>query len=202
VSVTSRAGGGGGAGGGTVVTGSTTPTDNQANPTNAIPAEAFNMVFDGANWDKWLGSSVAGAGNVVEQLAPQYEDNANGIALVLPKPLAVATYCASVNTNKGVANAANIKNAPGNLFSVYAYNTNGAARFLFFVDSAGAPVAGSASLICPVLIPAGAQVYVGESDFGQGGINFPTGIGLAFMTTVGGGTLATAGETFWTARFK
>jgi len=161
-------------------------------------------LWDGTNWVPASAVTVGGTTGiaVIEQNAPQAEDNTNGIYAVVPKPLAVATYTASVAINKGAANAANVKASAGNLFSVYAYNTNAAARFLFLVDTAGAPVAGSASYLAPILVPAGAQVLVGEDIFGQTGVQFSTGIGLAFMTTVGGGTLSTAGETFWTARYK
>lgn len=40
-------------GGGIVrVEGAVTPTDNFANPTNAVPAASFTMGYDGANWDR------------------------------------------------------------------------------------------------------------------------------------------------------
>lgn len=178
-----------------------TAADNLANPT-ASEILSFPFLFDGTTWDRWRGTSVAGAGNVAEQLAPSAEDNSNGIIAQIPKPLAVSAYCASVSTNQGAANATSVKASSGNLFSVYVYNMNGVARFLFFVNTAGTPTGASASLICPVLVPAGAQVFIGEEVFGQTGINFSTGIGLAMMTTVVGGTLGTAGECFWTARYK
>ena len=195
----------GAAGGAVIVSGASggpvAAADNMANPT-AGQFLSYPFLYDGATWDRWQGTSVAGAGNVAEQLAPSAEDNTNGVYAIVEKPLATSTYCASVSTNQGAANATNVKASTGNLFSVYVYNTNGLARFLYFVNTAGTPVAGSASLIAPVLVPAGGQVFVGEDIFGQSGINFSTGIGLAMMTTVGGGTLATAGECFWTARYK
>ncbi len=181
--------------------GAVAAADNMVNPT-ASQFLAYPLVFDGTTWDRLRGTSVAGAANSVEQLAPGAEDNTNGIYATVPKPLAVNTYCASVSTNQGAANATNAKASAGNLFSITAINTNAAARYLFFVNTAGTPTGASASLIMPMLCPSGAQVTLGEDFFGQTGINFATGIGLAMMTTLAGGTLGTAGETFWTARYK
>ena len=195
----------GAASGAVVVSGSAAgvvvAADNMANPTAGQMLD-YLFLYDGATWDRWQGTSVAGAGNVAEQLAPGAEDNTNAIYAVVEKPLAVSTYCASVATNLAAVNAANVKASAGNLFSVYTYNTNAAARFLFFVNTAGTPTGASTTLIAPLLVPTGAQVFMGEDIFGQTGINFATGIGLAMMTTAAGGTLATAGETWWTARYK
>ncbi len=181
--------------------GSVAAADNMANPT-AGQGLSYGFVYDGTTWDRWRGTSVAGAGNVTEQLAPSAEDNSNGVYAVVEKPLAASTYCASVSTNQGAANATNVKASAGNLFSITAINTNALARYVFFVNTAGTPVAGSASLIMPMLVPSGSQVTLGEDFFGQTGIQFSTGIGLAMMTTLAGGTLGTAGECYWTARFK
>jgi len=136
---------------------------------------------------------------VAEQFAPQAEDNTNGIIATALKPLAVATYTPTLDTNKGAVNARSLKAAAGNVFRAILENTNAAARFAFFVDTAGAPVAGSAAFLVPIIVPANAYLLV---DFGPQGVQFPTGIGLAFMTTIAGGVLATAGETWWTVEFK
>lgn len=139
---------------------------------------------------------------VADQFAPQYEDNTNGVAAVVQKPLSSATYAWSTSTNQGAANAGNIKASAGNLFALSLTNTNAAARFCFQVNTAGAPVAGSASALNPIVVPGNtSQVFVDSEIFGPNGTRFATGIGLAFMTTLAGGTLATAGETFWTAWF-
>ena len=175
--------------------------DNMANPT-ASQLLAYPFVYDGATWDRLRGTSVAGAANIAEQLAAGAEDNTNNIIATVPKPLAVSTYTATTDQNQGAVNTRNLKAAAGNLFSMWLYNTNAAARFCFLVNLATAPVAGSASAYLPILVPAGGQVFVGEEIFGQTGLPFATGIGLAFMTTIGGGTLSTAGETYWPARFK
>lgn len=139
---------------------------------------------------------------VAEQFGAQAEDNTNAIVAIVPKPLAVSTYTASVSTNQAAANATSVKASAGNVFSLIVYNTNGLARFLFLVNTAGTPTGASASLISPILVPSGAQVVLGEDFFGQTGVSFATGIGAAIMTTAAGGTLATAAETWWTIRFR
>lgn len=144
----------------------------------------------------------AGYLRVAEQFAPQAEDNTNGVYAEVVKPLAVSTYCKSASTNNGAANATNVKASAGNVFSLWAYNDNANPRWLFLVNTAGTPVAGSASLLCPILVLGKSQTWAGEDAFGTQGLNFTTGIGTAWMTTVGGGTLATAGECFSTVTFK
>lgn len=201
-SIASKAGGQGPVGGAVPVTGSYTPADNTPTPTTAIIVSNFGMIFDvaGGNWDIHRSTLVAGAADMTERLMPAAEDNTNGVYAVVNKTLAVSTYSASVATNQGTANAANIKASAGNIRAILVGNTNAAARYLFCVNTAGVPVAASASFIMPILVPAGSQVVLGEDFFGSG-IFFATGIGLAMMTTIAGGTLATAAETFWTIRY-
>lgn len=136
-----------------------------------------------------------------EQFAPAAEDNTRGVIATIPKPLAVSTYCASTDTNQGAVNARTIKGSAGNVFSGWFHNTNAATRWLFFVNATTTPTGASASIYNPIPIPSGQTVLVGEEIFGQSGIPFSTGIGFCFMTTQAGGTLGTAGETFWTIRY-
>ena len=171
---------------------------------DAIAVGRFNTagiaIADGQGAELQLTSG--GFLKVAEQFAPQSEDNTNGVYAEIIKPLAVSTYCKSQSTNNGAANATNVKASAGNLFSLWAYNDNANPRWVFFVNTAGTPVAGSASALCPLLVPAKGWASIGEDELGTQGINFATGIGIAMMTTVGGGTLGTAGESFWTATFK
>lgn len=173
--------------------------DDMANPT--APQElSYNFVYDGTAWDRWRGTSVAGAGNVTEQLAPGAEDNTNNVIAGIPRLLATNTYVPSVNTNKGSVNSASVKATAGNVFKLRLYNTNAAARFAFLCNIATAPIAATASLLMPISVPPSGLVTL--VDFGVNGIQFTTGIGIAFMTTIAGGTLATAGECFWDVDFK
>jgi hypothetical protein len=175
--------------------------DDMANPT-AQQMLAYPFVYDGATWDRLRGTSVAGAANIAEQLAPGAEDNTNNIIAGIPRPLAVSTYTASTATNKGAVATRAEKASAGNLFSGWFYNTNAATRWLFLCNIATDPVAGTAALYNPIPIPSGVMVMIGEEIWGQTGLPFSTGIGVAFMTTQAGGTLATAGETWWTVRYK
>jgi hypothetical protein len=62
--VSAVAGGAGAAGSGSsggVVTGANTPSDNFANPTDAVPVQGFTMFWDGATWDRWNGNVGASA---------------------------------------------------------------------------------------------------------------------------------------------
>jgi hypothetical protein len=195
-------------------------------------AYVYNLVWTGAVWVPMLGSASglattlsegqyntpdivlanlgtaplqltsAGFTRVAEQFSAGAEDNTNAILASVLKPLAVSTYCASVSTNLGAANAANVKASAGNVFSFSVQNTNANPRWLYLVNTAGTPTGASAAAVIPFLVPSNGQVTVGEDFFGTTGINFATGIGAAMMTTLAGGTLGTAGECFWTVRFK
>lgn len=49
----------GGASGVVTVVGNNTPTDNYANPSNALNVVGLTMVWDGVTWDRWTGAVTA-----------------------------------------------------------------------------------------------------------------------------------------------
>jgi len=132
--------------------------------------------------------------DVVEGFKGVYEDNSNGVAAIIYKPLAVNTYAPTLATNFGAATKANIKASAGNILSIRVSNTNAAARFFQLHNKATAPVATEVPLYS-FLVPAGSASTLGTDFFcGSGGF-FSTGISFAWSTTAGTFTdSATAGE--------
>ncbi len=108
----------GAASGAVVVSGSAAgvvvAADNMANPTAGQMLD-YLFLYDGATWDRWRGTSVAGAGNVAEQLAPGAEDNTNGVYAVVNKPLAVSTYTPSLFSQFGTDPDIFVKASAGNV---------------------------------------------------------------------------------------
>lgn len=155
--------------------------DNMANPT-ASQILNYAFLYDGTTWDRWRGTSVAGAGNVAEQLAPGAEDNTNGIYATIPKPLAVSTYCATLFSQLGTDPDVSVKASAGNVFSAYCHNLNAAARYLQLHNKASAPANPDVPLLT-FLVPAQSAIVIGEEFFGQSGVNFSTGIAYGFSTT-------------------
>lgn len=165
---------------------------------------SHNLLWNAAAgaWERaQTAASGGGAAAVVEQFAPVAEDNVNGVYAVIPKALATNTYSAPQATILNTAVVQTVKAASGNLFALGVHNSGAAAFYVFFVNSAGAPTGASASIIMPLIVPAGAQIYLGDDFFGQWGLFFSVGIGLAAMTTMAGGTLV-AGDVWWTARYQ
>lgn len=136
-----------------------------------------------------------------EYYAPGAEDNSNNVIATAQKPLAVSTYSYSVFTNFGANATLNVKATPGNVFSVKCHNLNAANRYLQLHNTATVP-AGAGVPLLTFLIPANAEVTIGNDFFGQQGLNFTTGIAFAFSTTEGTYTAGTAGDQFTQINYK
>ncbi len=122
--------------------------------------------------------------DVVEAFAPIFEDNSNGIAAVMWKPLNVSTYCPTLYSNfAGSVTGAAIKSSAGNLFTIVATNANIAVRYLQLHNATAKP-AGGATPIMSFPIPITGSVQLGEQFFTLAGIRFSTGITWAISTTV------------------
>lgn len=91
-------------------------------------------------------------------------------------------------------NATNVKNAAGNLYGFEISNTNAAARYVRFYDSASAPTMGTTPIKKTVQIPGNATViraYPVGLSFGSGiGFSTTTAMGDADTSTVGAGDLS------------
>lgn len=133
--------------------------------------------------------------SVTEQLAPAYEDNANGVAAVQHKPTITPTY--SGTSFQAVLNDVDIsaKATPGNLLSIRATNINAAVRYLQVHNKATAPSGGDTAAIS-IPIPAGTAaapgaVMLGNDFFGNNGLYLSTGIAIGISTAATTFTAAT-----------
>lgn len=131
-----------------------------------------------------------------EQYAPQYEDNTNGVAQVMVKPLASSTYVPTRFQNIGANATLNVKATTGNIFSVYCHNLVAADRWLQLHNTATTP-GGAAVPAQSFYIPPMGVLEKGMGDyFSAAGLNYATGIAFAISTTEGTYTAATATDHF------
>ena len=134
--------------------------------------------------------SIKPTEDVIEQFAPVAEDNVNGVIGIAIKPLAVSTYSTSFTSGVG-ALPANIKASAGNVFSIYALNSNTAQRYLQLFNSTAVP---SGTPLVSFLIPALGSITIDSGFFTSSGINFSTGITLGISLAQATYTAATAGD--------
>ena len=180
--------------------GAVAAADDMANPT-AGQFLSYPFLYDGTTWDRWRGTTVAGAGNVAEQLAPGAEDNTNSIYATIPKPLAVSTYCATLFSQFGTDPDVSVKTSAGNVFMFTVHNLNAATRYMQLHNKASAPANPDVPIIT-IAVPTGATVVLDEAFFGQTGINFSTGIAYGFSTTELTYTAGAAGDQTAFIRYK
>lgn len=128
-----------------------------------------------------------------EQYVDQFVDNVNGVGAFAIKPLAVSTYSWTSFANLGANTTLNVKATPGNVYALYAYQTNAAARFEQLHNTATTPSA-SAVPVFSFLVEASKDKLVGPEFFGQNGHNFPTGIAFAHSSAFGIYTAGTAAD--------
>lgn len=133
----------------------------------------------------------------IEQYQPVAEDNSNGLLAILMKPVASSTYSSSAFKNAGANTTLNVKNAPGNVYSIRVTNSNAAARYFQLHNTVTTP-AGGATAQFYALIPGGsvAQPAALELDttFFAPSEYFSTGIAFAISTAEATYTAATAGD--------
>ena len=178
-----------------VVAGNETPADNIATPTDAIDTRTFIQLFDGATWDVWRATSVAGAANVTEMLMPQYEDNTNLVAAIIERPLANITYTPTLFTNFGTLTTASVKGSAGNVRAVRCTNASGSVRFLQLHNKATAPAAADVPIYSFPMAAGVTDFQIGHDFFVNAGGHFTLGIGWCISTTLATFTdAATASE--------
>lgn len=136
-----------------------------------------------------------------EQYVDQFVDNTNGVAAFCIKPLASATYSLTTFSNWGANTTLNVKATTGNVFSLYAYQTNAAARFEQLHNTATTPSA-SAVPVFSFLVVASGDKLIGSDFFGPNGYNFSTGIAFAHSSAFGIYTAGTAGDGNRTIQYK
>jgi hypothetical protein len=167
---------GGGTAGGALATTQTDGTQKAIVRGGAKGATAAADVTSTANGADHQGLDVA------EQLAPQAEDNANGVLAMVQKPLASALYAPSLSKDFGSVTKAVVKASAGNVLAVHIVNTNAAARYFQLHNKATAPVATEVP-IYSIRVPAGAALQIDGGFFCGSGAAFTTGIGWAWSTT-------------------
>lgn len=128
-----------------------------------------------------------------EGYAAGAEDNTNGVFAFQVKPLAVSTYSPSQFSNLGANTTLNIKATTGNIFSLYAYQTNAAARFEQIHNTATVP-SGGAVPILSFLVGPSSDKLIGTEFFTQAGWNASLGLAFAHSTTFGTYTAGTAAD--------
>jgi hypothetical protein len=180
--------------------GVTTTTGSFSGFADTVPYGRYNatrpVVSDGSGVP--LQEDPSGNLRIAEQYAPGAEDNAAGVIAVMDRPVVGSTYAPLLSTNYGAAATANVKNAAGNLFGVYASNSNAAARWLQVHNTATTPGAGAVPLLS-IRVPATGDVQITDALLTRGGLYCSTGIALAMSTTEATYTAATAAESFWHA---
>ncbi len=140
-----------------------------------------------------LQSNVNGYLYTEETFAALAEDNTNQILALAIRPLSTPTYSWTRFQNYGANATLNIKASTGNIFSLYAYQTNAAPRFEQIHNTATTP-AGSAVPIHSFLVPASGATLIDGNFFGQSGDNASSGLAFAFSTAFGIYTAGTAAD--------
>jgi hypothetical protein len=183
-------------------------TQGEALPVNAVAAaDAGTIISATADpSDSALHvhiANLADGGTIPtqEQLAPQAEDNVNGVLAIALKPLAVSTYSPSLFTNFAANATLNVKASAGNVFSVGTCNANASTRYIQVHNTATTPSGGATPLLSfPVL--ASACVQIGADVLTWAGVYFSTGIAFAFSTTQSTYTAGSAADQNTTILFK
>jgi hypothetical protein len=136
-----------------------------------------------------------------EGFVDQGVDNTNGVFAFCIKPLSNSTYSLTTFSNWGANTTLNVKATPGNVFSLYAYNTNAAARFEQLHNTATTPSA-SAVPVFSFLVGISLDKLIGSDFFGPNGYNFSTGIAFAHSSAFGIYTAGTAADGNRTIQYK
>lgn len=148
-----------------------------------------------------IGTNRKGTVYNQETMVDQFVDNTNGVAAFCIKPLASATYSLTTFSNWGANTTLNVKATTGNVFSLYAYQTNAAARFEQLHNTATTPSA-SAVPVFSFLVVASGDKLIGSDFFGPNGYNFSTGIAFAHSSAFGIYTAGTAADGNRTIQYK
>lgn len=151
---------------------------------------------------RMLQSTQGGFLRSAEQLAPQAEDNTNGVLAVMHKPLATNTYAWTVGTDMAADPDKSWKASAGNVFGFMVRNLNAATRYFQLHSKASAPGAADIPYLPSFIVPSGAQLLIGAEFFGPNGIYFSTGIASGFSTTEANYTAGAAGDQYTAVFYK
>lgn len=118
------------------------------------------------------------------------EDPTNNVIATANKPVASATYSPSYFTAQLNDVDISVKATAGNFLSFTVSNKNAADRYFQIHDKATAPASGETAKLS-FLVPAGGIRTEGKDFFGEGGINFATGIAVGISTVAATFTAST-----------
>jgi hypothetical protein len=124
-------------------------------------------------------------GNVKTALAGLLagEDLTLNVLGVMPKPVAGAAYSPSgAGAFQASSVAVSVKSTPGNIKSVYAVNTNAAARWLLVFNKASAPASNDVPIFSFYIPATTGVVEIGSEFFGEGGFYMSAGIAIGIST--------------------
>lgn len=178
--------------------GITTITSSVQGYINVIPVGMYNTTPSTRTngYSGFMELDSTGNQRTADQYAPQYEDNTNGIAQVMVKPLASSTYAPTLFQNIGANATLNVKATTGNLFSLYCHNLTANDRWIQIHNTATTP-GGAAVPRLSFYVPPLGVCEKGMGDFfSAAGLNYSTGIAFALSTTEGTYTAATATDHF------
>ena len=157
---------------------------------NTLPYAKFNLTRPTLADTNGVCLQIDQYGNlkIVEQAAPDYEDNANDLAWTSIRACADAlgawTSYQSTSTKVGTAGIS-VKTTAGRIRHAYGINTHATnVYYLLLVDKASAPVANDVALHRIQLLPALAAPLALPGPFGMvEGSYFGTGVAYAISTT-------------------
>ncbi|MFZ5789772.1 MAG: hypothetical protein ACOY3L_03640 [Pseudomonadota bacterium] len=143
-----------------------------------------SLTVDGAVTVSDGGGSVTVDGTVAVSALPALAAGANLVGRVSPEPqtangLSIARVLSAASTN-----ATSVKAGAGQVYAIYAHNTNAAVRHLKLYDKAAAPTVGTDTPVLTLPIPGNLQGAGFVLDTGGMGIAFASGIALALTTGV------------------
>lgn len=179
------------------VIGTSTAVSSATGMQNVLPEVKYNLTPPTLSDGQLVVAQGDSRGSLrtAEQLAPQFEDNLNGVAATMVKPLVGTTYTHTLYTYfAGAITKALILTGNRQAFSFTVTNRNAAARYFQLHNKATAPVATDVPLLV-FMVPAASTLTIGNQFFTDAGVNFSLGLGWAISTTVATFTdAATAGE--------
>jgi hypothetical protein len=172
--------------------------DATANPTTTSVG-ALGMGYNGSTWDR-LQVDASKFLKTSEQYMPVAEDNTNGVIATARKPLAVTTYCWSVDQSAALEASSVTKAAAGVIRSIFGRIDSTAASgtyYIQFLNASSLPADGAVThLATPykIIHTTGSDSYF-SVDFLEQGLFASTGIVIdlsstEFTKTIGGAYLS------------
>lgn len=108
----------------------------------------------------------------------------NSVGRINPEPQTANGLTISRTLSAASTNATSVKASAGQVYTIYAHNTNAAVRFLKLYNKASAPTVGTDTPVMTLPIPGNTSGAGFALDTGGMGIAFGTGIALALTTGI------------------